>query len=181
MFFSVSSASPGAEETVLSTPLSSTQKTMWDFNPHTFINMPLRTRHSYWVKCWVTFEFREKPRKTSCINKSMQTAEEAQSVAGWICSLPLVAYSVPRWHGSTASLSNTSLMEGHWVRCCLSLPHTHAHNFHHLMAAQACFITLLYSPWRRPKSLWASVSCFRCSVMEICQREIKIQLDWYIL
>lgn len=46
---------------------------------------------------------------------------------------------------------------------------------------QVCFITIdvLHSPWRRPKSLWASVSCFRCSVMEICQRKIKTQLEWY--
>lgn len=79
MFFSVSSVSPWAEETMLYT----TQKSMWDFNAHTFINMQLPTR-SYWVKCWVTFELSEKPRKTSYINKSMQTteAQSAPTVAG---------------------------------------------------------------------------------------------------
>lgn len=158
---------------------------MWDFNPHAFINMQLPTHWPYGVKCLVVFEFSGKTRKTSRINKSMKRPQP--TVAGWTRGLPLIANSVPQWPVDTGTRIT------YWgplsEMLLIASSHTHTHRqapegcrqecVHY--DVQVCFITInvLHSPWRRPKSLWASVSCFRCSVMEICQRKIKTQLDWY--
>lgn len=102
----------------------------------------------------------------------------------------------------SSSNADTSRIELHWVSCChevgasfclthfvLSPPrahtHTHIHTAHcsrnlsavnSLMYAGRWGCTLVgvfYSPWRRPKSLWASVSCFRWSVTETWRRKWK--------
>ncbi len=164
---------------------------MRGFNLYAFINMwlwygrePRPCRVKRGVKRGVILEFSDKSRKTSCINRSMHR-QISDSLYTLSPSHHLFSYSVD-------SLANASLIEWHCVRCrqdvgasfcvtrfVLSLPYPHT-PLEYLVNCQQSdtrvhilCASVFYSPCRRPKSLWASVSCFRCSLMEIWRRKME--------
>lgn len=176
------------------------QKSMGRLYPHAFINMWLRYGRAprpYRVKCCLVLKFSDKTRKTSCISGSMRHHRLVNPTGSGFNSLssliqlfrdPLTAElcvtrSLPRHLLSAAECDAVGGAGATFGRTRFALSHTHTRR--HTTAwvfrqpsdrCRRVFVRAFFSavlPCRKTKSLWASVSCLRCSVTETWRRMME--------